>query len=113
MSNSSSFSKATIKIQIVTTFPDVRLQKVSAFGDFEVYLGWYTGIAKKLSTNSEIVKFNNKVIFEYNLQNVDNKNNRLLINLQTIGMFFLTNTLEFYLPSLIGDKGYGKESEDS
>lgn len=39
MSNSSSFSKATIKIQIVTSFPDVKLQKVSSFGDFEAFLG--------------------------------------------------------------------------
>ena len=39
MSNSSSFSKATIKIQIVTSFPDVKLQKVSSFGDLEAYLG--------------------------------------------------------------------------
>ena len=38
MSNSSSFSKATIKIQIVTSFPDVKLQKVSSFGDFEAFL---------------------------------------------------------------------------
>jgi hypothetical protein len=38
MASNSSFSKETIKVQIVTSFPDVKLQKVSSFGDFEVYL---------------------------------------------------------------------------
>ncbi len=37
VSNSSSFSKETIKIQVVTSCPDVKLQKVAYCGDFEAY----------------------------------------------------------------------------
>lgn len=37
VSNSSSFSKDTIRIQVVTSFPDVKLKKVTSFGDFEAY----------------------------------------------------------------------------
>lgn len=40
VSNSSSFSKETIKIQVVTSFPDVKLQKVTSFGDFEAYFAY-------------------------------------------------------------------------
>lgn len=39
VSNSSSFSRATVKIQIVTSFPDVTIKKVTSFGDFEAYIG--------------------------------------------------------------------------
>ena len=38
ISDSRSFAKETIKIQVVTSFPDVKLQKVKSFGDFEAYM---------------------------------------------------------------------------
>ena len=37
VSNNSSFASETIKIKIVDSFADVKLQKVTSFGDFEAY----------------------------------------------------------------------------
>ena len=34
---SAAFAEEIIKVQTVSSFPDVRLKKVTAFGDFEVF----------------------------------------------------------------------------
>lgn len=38
ISDTRSFAKTTIKIKVVTSFPDVKIEKVRNFGDIEAYI---------------------------------------------------------------------------